>query len=132
MISLGEKGAFIKYQNDYFQARIPKVTVVNPVGSGDSVVAGLATAILQKKSVENVIKGAMTTGVLNTMEAQTGFIDIVVGGAWHHSWTFCDFVLLWWTVIKNRNAMLSLWKAQRRVRSLFPNGIRDLTLRPKK
>jgi len=76
VISLGAKGAFIKYQNEYFFASIPKVPVVNPVGSGDSVVAGLAVAILQKKPVEDVIKAAMTTGVLNTMEAQTGFVDI--------------------------------------------------------
>lgn len=76
VISLGAKGAFIKHLDDYFVASIPKVSVVNPVGSGDSVVAGLAVAILQKESPENMIKMAMTTGVLNTMEAQTGFIDI--------------------------------------------------------
>ncbi|KQL52917.1 1-phosphofructokinase [Heyndrickxia shackletonii] len=75
LVSLGAKGAFIKYLDDYYFARIPKVPVVNPVGSGDSVVAGLAVAILQKKTVENVIKTAMTTGVLNAMETQTGFVN---------------------------------------------------------
>jgi len=75
LVSLGEKGAFIKYLDEYYIARIPTVPVVNPVGSGDSVVAGLAVAILQKKTVENVIKTVMTTGVLNAMETQTGFIN---------------------------------------------------------
>ncbi|MBS4174200.1 hexose kinase [Bacillus sp. FJAT-49736] len=76
VISLGAKGAFVKHRDEYFLASIPKVSVVNPVGSGDSVVAGFATAILQAKAREDVIRTAMTTGVLNAMEAQTGFVDV--------------------------------------------------------
>lgn len=75
VVSLGAKGAFVKHHDEYYLAGIPKIEVVNPVGSGDSVVAGVAVALLQKKSTVDLIKTAMTTGVLNTMEQQTGFVD---------------------------------------------------------
>lgn len=75
VVSLGAKGAFVKYQQEYFQVKIPSVPVVNPVGSGDAVVAGLAIAAFAEKSKEEVMKTAMTTGVLNAMEKQTGFVD---------------------------------------------------------
>ncbi|MFB6468475.1 hexose kinase [Cytobacillus sp. Hz8] len=75
IVSLGSKGAFIKYRHEFFQVKIPSVPVLNPVGSGDSVVAGLAVAIQGNKSREEIMKMAMTTGVLNAMETQTGFVD---------------------------------------------------------
>lgn len=75
VVSLGAKGAFVKHNDAYFQVKIPSVQVVNPVGSGDSVVAGLAAAMLQGKSVEDIMKTAMTTGVLNAMETQTGYVN---------------------------------------------------------
>lgn len=75
VVSLGAKGSFVKQQQEYFQVKIPSVPVVNPVGSGDSVVAGLAIAALAEKSKEDMMKTAMTTGVLNAMESQTGFVN---------------------------------------------------------
>ncbi|MGO2082627.1 hexose kinase [Vagococcus sp.] len=75
MISLGAEGAFAKVGADYYRVSIPKINVVNPVGSGDSSVAGLAMALEQGKSVEAVLKTAMTLGLLNTMEAKTGYVD---------------------------------------------------------
>ena len=75
VISLGAKGAFIKVGNDYYQAMIPKVNAINPVGSGDATVAGLAVGILKEKSTEDIIKTAMTTGLLNALEPQTGCIN---------------------------------------------------------
>lgn len=75
VVSLGSKGAFIKHRHEYFQVKIPSVFVVNPVGSGDSTIAGLAVAISKGKSPEEIMKTAMTTGILNALEKQTGFID---------------------------------------------------------
>ena len=59
-----------------FYAKIPKIEAVNPVGSGDSTVAGLAYALNRNADVENVLKTAMTTGILNTLNQKTGCIDI--------------------------------------------------------
>ncbi|WP_179394206.1 tagatose-6-phosphate kinase [Lacticaseibacillus absianus] len=75
VVSLGAAGAFVKHNDHYYQAAIPKINVVNPVGSGDSTLAGLAMAIDDGASDETVMKTAMTTGMLNTMEAETGFVD---------------------------------------------------------
>ena len=53
-----------------------KGNAVNPVGSGDSTIAGLAHAIAKGESVESILKTAVTAGTLNAMEAQTGFINM--------------------------------------------------------
>lgn len=75
VISLGAKGAFVKHDNKYYRVQIPKITVKNPVGSGDSTLAGLAMAIDQNQSSEETLKMAMTMGLLNTMQSRTGFVD---------------------------------------------------------
>jgi tagatose 6-phosphate kinase len=74
VVSLGGDGAFAKHGNDYYQVKIPCIDVVNPVGSGDAVVAGMAIAFYHKQPVPDVLKTAMTTGMLNAMEAGTGSI----------------------------------------------------------
>ncbi|MGY3779113.1 hexose kinase [Isobaculum melis] len=76
VISMGAQGAFVKYHDAFYQVEIPKIEVVNPVGSGDATVAGLAVAISEGKTIEAILATAMTTGMLNTMEAQTGYISI--------------------------------------------------------
>jgi len=75
VVSLGANGALVKVKNDFYKAEIPKINVINPVGSGDATMAGLAAAIAQEKTVEDIIKTAMTTGMLNALEVQTGSIN---------------------------------------------------------
>ena len=75
VVSLGADGAFIKVKDTYYTVTVPKIEAVNPVGSGDSVVAGLAVALEEKKETIEIIKTGMTTGILNTLEEKTGYID---------------------------------------------------------
>lgn len=75
VVSLGAAGAFVKHNDHFYHAIIPKINVVNPVGSGDSTLAGLAMGIADHADDETVMKTAMTTGMLNTMEAKTGFVN---------------------------------------------------------
>jgi tagatose 6-phosphate kinase len=75
VVSMGATGAFVKHGQDYYQVTIPKINVVNPVGSGDATVAGFAVAVKHKQPVKVVLKTAMTTGILNAMEAVTGYIN---------------------------------------------------------
>lgn len=75
IVSLGADGAFAKYKESFYRITIPKIKVMNPVGSGDATMAGLAIGLKQKKSIEETLKLGMTTGMLNTMEKKTGFID---------------------------------------------------------
>lgn len=75
IITLGGDGAFAKVKDQYYQVEIPEITVVNPVGSGDATVAGIAMGIAQNLSEEDLLRTAMTTGMLNTMEETTGYAN---------------------------------------------------------
>lgn len=76
VVSMGSEGAFAKIGNEYFRVSIPKINVVNPVGSGDATIAGLAMGLDQNLPWEEILKIAMTTGMLNTMEERTGHINM--------------------------------------------------------
>lgn len=76
VISLGKNGAFVKYHQQFYKVSIPTVKVVNPVGCGDVTLGGLAISIFQKEDIETMMKRAMTLGILNAMEAQTGFVNM--------------------------------------------------------
>ncbi|MCB5936671.1 hexose kinase [Caldibacillus thermoamylovorans] len=75
IVSQGGDGAFVKHEDKFYDVSIPTVEVVNSVGSGDATVAGLAKAIEQKLDDITTIKYGMAAGILNTIEAQTGFVD---------------------------------------------------------
>ncbi|WP_462258442.1 hexose kinase [Vagococcus teuberi] len=75
MVSLGKDGAFAKFDESFYRVEIPSIPVKNPVGSGDSTVAGLAIGLSKRKSIEDVLKYAMTLGMLNAMEDTTGCVD---------------------------------------------------------
>ncbi|SFH79976.1 hexose kinase [Pisciglobus halotolerans] len=75
VVSMGKDGAFVKWQEHYYKVDIPPIPVANPVGSGDATIAGLAVAIKHHQSPLDTLKTAMTTGMLNTMEEKTGYID---------------------------------------------------------
>lgn len=75
VITLGAKGAIVKQGTDFYRVEIPEIAVVNPVGSGDAAIAGLAFALDSDFSVEEVLKYGMVTGMLNAMETKTGHIN---------------------------------------------------------
>ena len=52
VVSLGSKGALAKHEGVFYRVNIPKVNAVNPVGSGDSTIAGLAHAIAKAKAAK--------------------------------------------------------------------------------
>lgn len=76
VVSLGKDGAFAKINNDYFHIQIPEINAVNPVGSGDSTIAGFAFGISNNETVEATLKRGMAFGMLNAMEGKTGFINV--------------------------------------------------------
>ncbi len=55
---------------------IPSIKAVNPVGSGDAMLAGLAVAIEKEKSVDVVLKQGNALGTLNAQEETTGYIEL--------------------------------------------------------
>lgn len=76
VVSLGGDGSLIKHRDQYYRVTVPKIKVVSPVGSGDATVAGFSMGILKELSNEEIMKTAMTTGVLNTLNRKTGYIDM--------------------------------------------------------
>lgn len=76
IMSLGKNGAFARCHNRCYQISIPNINVVNPVGSGDVTLAGLAVSIHENENIEVMLKRAMTMGMLNAMESQTGFVNM--------------------------------------------------------
>jgi len=76
VVTLGEKGALIKYDNEYYRVTIPVIEAKNPVGSGDSTIAGFASSLSNNKEPEEVMKTGMVVGMLNAQEEKTGYINV--------------------------------------------------------
>ena len=76
IVSLGANGAFAKHGDTFYKVDIPKIDVVNPVGSGDSTVAGIASGLYHHESDADLLKKANVLGMLNAQEAQTGHVNM--------------------------------------------------------
>lgn len=76
VVSMGGDGAFAKHHDTFYRVTIPRITVTNPVGSGDATVAGLTAALEQGKSDEEILKQGNVLGMLNAQEATTGHVQM--------------------------------------------------------
>ncbi|MEI4352803.1 tagatose-6-phosphate kinase [Streptococcus suis] len=76
VVSLGAKGAFAKHKDKFYRVKIPKINVVNPVGSGDSTVAGIAASLVHALPDAELLKKANVLGMLNAQEEQTGYVNL--------------------------------------------------------
>ena len=76
VVSLGAKGAFAKHKDKFYRVKIPKINVVNPVGSGDSTVAGIAASLAHALPDAELLKKANVLGMLNAQEEQTGYVNL--------------------------------------------------------
>lgn len=75
-VSLGGDGAVVKYNDAVYRVTIPKISIVSPTGSGDSVVAGLASGLHRGYSIEEWLQHAMVLGMLNAQQLKTGYVDL--------------------------------------------------------
>lgn len=76
VVTLGADGAIVKHNKTIYRAKAPNITATNPVGSGDSVVAGFAAGIARGLADEELIKFGLSMGVLNALEEKTGHINV--------------------------------------------------------
>lgn len=74
VISLGSKGSIAGYKDQFYKVTVPKVKAINPVGSGDSYVAGIAVSLERGYSIEQMLKYASACGTANAMEEETGSV----------------------------------------------------------
>ncbi|MBS4206042.1 1-phosphofructokinase [Lederbergia citrea] len=75
LISLGAEGALLVGHAITLRAEIPVVSVINPVGSGDSMVAGMAFALHNHYDSVECLRWACACGISNALQATTGTID---------------------------------------------------------
>ena len=76
IVSLGADGAFAKHGDTFYKVDIPKIQVVNPVGSGDSTVAGISSGLCHKEADEALLTKANVLGMLNAQEKMTGHVNM--------------------------------------------------------
>jgi tagatose 6-phosphate kinase len=76
VVSLGAAGAIVKQGEEYYYAKVPKIQAVNAIGSGDSVIAGLALGLDLQEEPTAIIKRGMAYGVLNALEERPGYLKL--------------------------------------------------------
>ena len=76
IVSQGSEGAVVKIKGKIYKAKVPKVKAVNPVGSGDSTLAGAISAIKNMEDDINFIKKSMTCGILNVLNHEIAHINM--------------------------------------------------------
>ena len=75
VVSLGAQGSIAGYEGRLYRVTVPKIEAVNPVGSGDSYVAGIAAGLARGLAVEDVLKLAAACGTANAMSKGKIFIN---------------------------------------------------------
>lgn len=75
VVSLGKKGALGYVDGHAFLVKPPKINAVNPVGSGDAMIAGLAYGFSRGLSPKEALIYGTVFGTLNAAEERTGSIQ---------------------------------------------------------
>ena len=75
VVSLGGDGAVMACAEGVFRGRAPKIEVVNPVGSGDTMVGAFAVAMARGMALEDQLAYAMSCASANCLSASTGHFD---------------------------------------------------------
>ncbi|WP_232697331.1 1-phosphofructokinase [Brevibacillus daliensis] len=75
LVSLGGDGALLVTDSTILKADIPAIRVVNPVGSGDAMIAGCLHAFANEGSIDEALRYGCATGMANALEEETGKVD---------------------------------------------------------
>jgi 1-phosphofructokinase family hexose kinase len=76
VVSFGKDGAVGSDGQSLLKATPPPVQVVNTIGSGDALLAGLIFALVKGLPFNEALKFAVATGTANTLVDGPGYIDI--------------------------------------------------------
>lgn len=76
IVSQGSEGAVVKIKEKIYKAKVPKVKAINPVGSGDSSLAGAISAIKNKEDNLDFIRKSMTCGLANVLNHEIAHINM--------------------------------------------------------
>ncbi|MDR2751357.1 MAG: 1-phosphofructokinase [Clostridiales bacterium] len=76
VVSLGADGAVAVCGEGAFRAKVPKVSAVNTVGCGDSMIAGFAIGFAQGLSPKKSLRKASAMSAASALSEETGFFRI--------------------------------------------------------
>lgn len=76
VLTLGDKGAMVSLNGEIYKVTPPKITAVNPVGSGDAFTAGMASGFEKGWEIEETLTLATAAGAANALEKRAGMIDL--------------------------------------------------------
>jgi 1-phosphofructokinase family hexose kinase len=74
-ITLGDGGAVLATEAGAWQAIVPRIRAVNPVGSGDCFLAGLVTGLCEGQSEAEALRLATACGAANALTMRPGDIE---------------------------------------------------------
>ena len=85
VLSLGKDGALVSRDGERLHVMPPTIEEVNPVGSGDALVAGFAVGLVEAMPLEQMARLAVAAGTANAMSWDIGHftkgdVDRVVAG----------------------------------------------------
>ena len=72
VISMGARGAFASLDGRTLKCTPPKISEVNPVGSGDALVAGLAVGLMERMDLEEMCRLGVGAGTANATSWDIG------------------------------------------------------------
>lgn len=75
VVSLGERGAIAGWNGTLYRVTAPKIEAVNPVGCGDSMVAGLVFAIEKDDTAASALRLGAACGAANALQLRAGVVD---------------------------------------------------------
>ena len=76
VVSHGKEATIVSDGREFWRVIPPKVDVINPIGSGDALAAGLATALVRGEKVPVACKLAVACACANAMTAMPGEITM--------------------------------------------------------
>ena len=74
VVTMGAEGAMASDGKSFWQIDPPKITVVSPIGSGDSFTAGLAAGIVRGREVPDACRLAAACAAANAMVPVAGLV----------------------------------------------------------
>ncbi len=74
-LSLGASGMLYVTEETVHRVHVPTIDAINPVGSGDASVAGMAYAISKHYDISRMLKYSNACGISNAMHKRIGEID---------------------------------------------------------
>ncbi|MCP3741536.1 1-phosphofructokinase [Rossellomorea sp. BNER] len=75
-ISLGGEGALLLNQEEVYHVKAPEIEVVNTIGCGDAMLAGLASGFDKELPIEQILSLATACGAANALQPYAGKVDL--------------------------------------------------------